>query len=144
MENRWWSKLLRVIGIILMSLTALFTLMGGAGTTCVALDPTGFGGKFAGIAPFQWLWIIFVLVGVAAGVLGIRAVILLSKGTRNAYRATLVALILGSVINAIHLLASRALRGSSMPVDGVLYTNILTLVIFLIFRIPGIWQHVKL
>src|SRR5512137_2313337 len=101
MENSWWSKLLRVIGIILMSLTALFTLMGGAGTTCVALDPTGFSGKFAGIAPYQWLWIIFVLVGIAAGVLGIRAVILLSKGTRNAYRAALVALILGSVINAI-------------------------------------------
>ena len=29
-----------------------------------------------------------------------------------------------------------------MPVDAVLYTNILTLIIFLLFRIPGIWQGV--
>ncbi|MBM3152052.1 MAG: hypothetical protein FJZ96_07605 [Chloroflexi bacterium] len=143
MRNSWWAKTLRIVGIVFMSLAAAFTLMGGAGTTCVALDPTGFGGRFAGIAPFQWLWILFVLVGIAAGVMGVRAVVLLVKGTKNAYRSTLVALLLGTVINAIHLFASRALRGGSMPVDGVLYTNLLTLVIFLLFRIPGIWQGVN-
>jgi len=142
MRNKWWAKTLRVIGIVFMSLTAAFTLMGGAGTTCVALNPTGFGGKFAGIAPFQWLWILFVLIGVAAGIMGVRAIVLLVKGTKNAYRYTLIALLLGTVINAIHMFASRALRGGSMPVDGVLYMNILTLVIFLLFRIPGIWQDV--
>jgi hypothetical protein len=51
MERKWWAKLLRVIGIILMGLTAVFTIMGGVGTTCVALNPTGYDGKFAGIAP---------------------------------------------------------------------------------------------
>jgi hypothetical protein len=30
-----------------------------------------------------------------------------------------------------------------MPVDAVLYTNILTLIIFLLFRIPGIWRGVN-
>ena len=143
MRNKWWAKTLRIIGIVFMSLTAAFTLMGGAGTTCVALNPTGFGGKFAGIAPFQWLWILFVLVGIAAGIMGVRAIVLLVKGTKNAYRYTLIALLLGTVINAIHMFASRALRGGSMPVDGVLYMNILTLVIFLLFRIPGIWQGVN-
>jgi hypothetical protein len=142
MRNRWWNKLLRIVGIVFMSLTAAFTLMGGAGTTCVALNPTGYDGKFAGIAPFQWLWIIFVLIGVAAGVMGVRAVVLLIKGTKNAYRYTIIALLIGTGINLIHMLASRLLRGSSMPVDGVLYTNVLTLIIFLIFRIPGIWQGV--
>jgi hypothetical protein len=142
MRSRWWNKLLRIIGIVFMSLTAAFTLMGGAGTTCVALNPTGYDGKFAGIAPFQWLWIIFVLVGVAAGVMGVRAVVLLIKGTKNAYRYTIIALLIGTGINLIHMIASRLLRGSSMPVDGVLYTNVMTLVIFLLFRIPGIWQGV--
>ncbi len=142
MRNKWWAKTLRIIGIVFMSLTAAFTLMGGAGTSCVALNPTGYGGKFAGIAPFQWLWILFVLVGIAAGIMGVRAVILLVKGTKNAYRYTLMALILGTALNAVHLYASRALRGSSMPVDAVLYTNVLTLIIFLLFRIPGIWQGV--
>jgi hypothetical protein len=83
------------------------------------------------------------VVGVAAGIMGVRAVVLLVKGTKNAWRYALIALLIGTVINAIHLLASRALRGGSMPVDGVLYMNVLTLVIFLIFRIPGIWQGVN-
>jgi hypothetical protein len=142
-RNKWWAKALRIVGIVFMSLTAAFTLMGGAGTSCVALSPTGFGGKFSGIAPYQWLWIVFVVVGVAAGIMGVRAVVLLVKGTKNAWRYALIALLIGTVINAIHLLASRALRGGSMPVDGVLYMNVLTLVIFLIFRIPGIWQGVN-
>jgi len=143
MRNTWWAKLLRIVGIVLMSMTAAFTLMGGAGTTCVTLNPTGFSGKFAGIAPYQWLWVLFVLVGIAAGVLGIRAVVQLIRGQKNAYRSALVALIIGTVINAIHMVASRALRGGSMPVDAVLYTNLLTLAVFLIFRIPTIWQGVN-
>ncbi|MBN2146158.1 MAG: hypothetical protein JW726_02175 [Anaerolineales bacterium] len=143
MRDRGWSKLLRIVGIVFMSLTAAFTLLGGVGTTCVALNPTGYEGRFSGIAPFQWLWILFVVIGVAAGVMGVRAVVLLVKGTKNAYRVAITALLLGTAINAIHLIASRALRGNSMPVDGVLYTNLITLIIFLIFRIPGIWQSVN-
>ena len=143
MRNKWWAKLLRIVGIVFMSLTALFTLMGGAGTSCVALNPTGYDGKFAGIAPFQWLWILFVLIGVAAGIMGVRAVVLLIKGTKNAWRYSMIALVLGSILNAVHLVASRALRGgSSMPVDMVLYTNVLTLIIFLIYHFPGIWESV--
>ena len=140
MRNKWWAKILRGFGIVLMSLTALITLLGGAGTTCVALDPTGFGEKFAGIAPFQWLWILFVLLGIAIGVMGIRAVVLLARGTKTAYRNALLALLLGTGLNAIHLIASRLLRGGSLPVDAVLYTNLLTLVIFLLFRLPGLRQ----
>ncbi len=56
-RNSWWGKTLRIIGIVLMTLTAAFTLMGGAGTSCVALNPAGFGGNFSGIAPYQWLYV---------------------------------------------------------------------------------------
>lgn len=142
MRNTPWAKTLRILGIVLMSLTAAFTLMGGAGTACVAINPTGWDGKFAGIAPFQWLWILFVLVGVAAGILGVRAVVLLVRGRRNAYRDALIALLLGAGLNLIHVFASRALRGGSMPVEAVLYTNVLTLIVFLLFRLPPIWQGV--
>jgi hypothetical protein len=142
-NNKWWARFLRIVGIVLMGLTAAFTLMGGAGTTCVALNPTGYAGKFAGIAPFQWLWVLFVLVGVAAGIMGVRAVVLLVKGTKNAWRYALIALIIGTLSNAIHVFASRALRGGSLPVDMVLYTNAITLIVFLLFRIPGIWQGVN-
>src|SRR5512141_833583 len=116
-RNTWWAKTLRIICIVLMSLTAAFTLMGGAGTTCVALNPTGFGGKFSGIAPFQWLYILFVLVTVAIGVMGVRAVVVLSRGKQASYRFALITLLAGAVVGLVHMLVSRALRGGSMPVD---------------------------
>ena len=142
MRNRWWAKLLRIVGIVFMSLTAAFTLMGGAGTSCVALNPTGYEGKFAGIAPYQWLYILYVLVTIAIGILGVRAVVLLCKGTKHAYRDALIALVAGAVVGVIHIATSRALRDGSMPVDMVVYVTVVTLILFLVFRIPGIWQGV--
>ncbi len=141
-RNTWWGKTLRIIGIVLMSLTAAFTIMGGAGTSCVALNPTGFGDKFAPIARVQWLYILFVLVTLAIGIMGVRAVVLLVKGTKNAYRYTMIALALGTLVGVGHMAASRVLRGSSMPVDMVVYTTVMTLIVFLLFRIPGVWQGV--
>ena len=141
-RNTWWGRTLRFIGILLMGITALFTIAGGLGTTCVALNPTGFGESMALLAPFQWLYIIFVIVTTAIGVMAARAVFLLAKGRSNSYRYSLIALILGIVVGVIHMLVSRALRGKSMPVDGVVYTTVLTLIVFLLFRIPKIWQGV--
>lgn len=140
--NTWWGKTLRFIGILLMGITALFTIASGLGTTCVAFNPTGFGDVMAPIAPFQWLYILFVIVTTAVGVMAARAVVLLAKRKPNSYRYALIAMVLGIAIGLIHMLTSRALRGSSMPVDGVVYTTVLTLVVFLLFRIPGIWQGV--
>ena len=143
MRDKWWAKTLRIVGIVLMGLTAAFTIMGGAGTTCVALDPTGYAGKFSGIAPFQWLYILFVLVTIVIGVMGVRAVVLLVKGMESAYRNSLVALLAGTIVGGIHMAASRLLRGGSMPVDMVVYTTVLTLVVFLLFKLPGIWQAIN-
>ena len=141
-NNSMLAKILRFIGIVLMGLTAGFTLLGGAGTTCVALSPTAYD-SMAALAPFQWLYILFVLTGIALGIWGIRATILLIKGDEAAYRQAVYVLVSGTVIGLIHIAASRGLRGKSMPVDAVVYTTILTLAIFLIFRIPGVWQIVN-
>ncbi|NUQ84385.1 MAG: hypothetical protein HUU11_06705 [Anaerolineales bacterium] len=140
-RNSFFAKFLRFIGIVLMGLTGGFTLLGGVGTTCAALFPTNFG-SMAALAPFQWLYILFVLTGVALGIYGIRATVMLVKGADNAYRDALAILIAGALIGFIHIFASRALRGASMPVDAVVYTNVLTLIVFLLFRIPPIWQGV--
>lgn len=139
--NSFFARTLRFIGILLMALTGGFTLLGGIGTTCAALFPTNFD-SMAALAPFQWLYILFVLAGIALGVMGIRATVLLIKGADKSYRDALIALIAGVVIGFVHIFVSRALRGKSMPVDAVVYTTVLTLVIFLLFRIPSIWQGV--
>ncbi len=141
-QNSFFAKVLRFIGIVLMALTGGFTLLGGIGTSCAALFPTRFGSMVA-LAPFQWLYILFVLTGIAIGVWGIRATVKLVKGAPDSYKMSLQALVAGVVIGFIHIYMSRMLRGKSMPVDAVVYTTVLTLIVFLLFRIPGIWQAVN-
>jgi hypothetical protein len=141
-RNKWWGKTLRFIGIVLMALTAGFTLLGGIGTICAALFPT----KWASMAPlasFQWLYILFMLSGVVLGILGIWATVKLIRGTSDSYKVSLEVLVAGVIIGGIHIYMSRLLRGKSMPVDAVVYTTLFTLVIFLLFRIPFIWQGVN-
>jgi hypothetical protein len=135
------GKVLRFIAIVFMGLTAFFTLMGGIGTTCVALAAEKYD-SMASIAPYKWLYVIFVLVTTAIGVMGVRAVVLLIQRKPNAYRYSMIALVSGTIVGVIHMAVSRALRGSSMPVDGVVYTTLLTLIIFLVLRIPAIWNKV--
>jgi hypothetical protein len=135
------GKLLRFVGIILMGLTAAFTIMGGAGTTCVALAAENYPSMEA-LAPYKWLYLIFVIATVAIGVMMARATYLLVKRRHNAYRYTIISLVLGIIVGVIHMVVSRNLRGSSMPVDAVTYAAVLTLIVFLIFRIPAVWEKV--
>lgn len=139
--NRSLVKILRFIGILFMGLTAGFTLLGGVGTTCVAVAPKNYDSMKA-LAPFQWLYGLFVLVGVALGIAGIRATIQLIKGAPQSYRSAMIVLLSGTAVGIFHTAVSRMLRGKSMPVDAVVYTTVLTLIIFLIFRIPSIWEIV--
>ena len=140
--NSFFAKFLRFIGIVLMALTGGFTLLGGIGTSCAAFNPTGFGDSMAPLAPFQWLYILFVLTGIIIGIWGIWATVKLVKGTPDSYKMSMQALVAGAIIGGFHIYMSRMLRGKSMPVDAVVYTTILTLVVFLLFRIPSIWQGV--
>lgn len=140
--NSFFAKFLRFIGIVLMGLTGGFTLLGGIGTTCAALFPTQYE-SMAALAQFQWLYILFVIIGIAIGIWGIWATIKLVRGTSDSYRMSVQALIAGVLVGELHIYMSRMLRGQSMPVDAVVYTTILTLAIFLIFRIPYIWQGVN-
>ena len=135
-KNTWWAKLLRFLSIFLLGVTSLFTLAGGAGTTCVALDAAKYGEPMSAIAPYQWLYQIFVLVTVAIGIVMTRATILLAKGQGKGYKSAVIALISGVVVGVIHIVVSRYLRGASMPVDGVVYVTVLTLIVFLLLLNP--------
>ena len=140
--NSFFAKFLRFIGIVLMGLTGGFTLLGGIGTTCAALFPTEYD-SMAALAPFQWLYILFVITGIAIGLWGIWATVKLVRGTAGSYKMSLQALIAGTLVGGLHIYMSQMLRGKSMPVDAVVYTTVFTLAIFLLFRIPSIWQGVN-
>jgi uncharacterized membrane protein (UPF0136 family) len=136
------GKVLRIVGIVLLGVTAVITLLGGVGTTCVALDASKYD-SMAPLANYQWLYVFYVLSGIVIGALGIWATRLLVKGRANAYRLALIALIAGLAVGILHMATSRALRGASMPVDFIVYATALSLVVFLLFRIPGVWNQVK-
>ncbi|MAT40782.1 MAG: hypothetical protein CL609_00460 [Anaerolineaceae bacterium] len=140
-KAKWWVKVLNIIGIVLMGLTAVATVMAGIGTTCVALAAENYSSKMALIAPYKWVYVLFVLITTAVGVMGVRATIMLIKRKPGAYSFSLITLMAGIVINVIHVVVSRAIRGSSMPTDGIVYITVFTLIIFFIFRIPGIWKE---
>lgn len=137
-----FGKILRIVGIVLLGITAVITLLSGIGTTCVALDPVKY--EMAAIAPYQWLYILYVIAGIIIGVMGILAVIALIRSKPAAYRAALIALTLGLVTGGLHMATSRALRGNSMPLDFIVYATAITLVVFLLFRIPGVWNQLNL
>ena len=142
-KKKGWAKVLHAVGIVFMGITAIFTIMAGAGTSCVAFAAEKFGPNMAPIAPYSWLYILFVILTTAIGVMMVRAVVLLIKKKANAYRYTIISLLLGIGIGVIHMIASRALRGKSMPTDGVVYFTLLTLILFLIFKIPAIWKEMR-
>lgn len=145
MENtKWWGKTLRIIGIIFLGITAVATIMAGIGTTCVAVAAKNFGPNMAKIAPYSWLYIIFVVVTTAIGVYMVKALIDMIKKKQQAYKETIISLIFGIIIGIIHMAFSRSLRGSSMPTDGVVYITVITLILFGLFRIPGIWKELNL
>ncbi|MHB8776685.1 MAG: hypothetical protein ACYC6R_02845 [Anaerolineales bacterium] len=137
-----FARFLRFIGIVLMGLTGGFTLLGGIGTTCAALFPAKYE-SMAALSQFQWLYILFVITGIAIGVWGIWATIKLVRGTSDSYWMSVQALIAGVLVGGFHIYMSRILRGKSMPVDAVVYTTILTLAVFLLFRIPYLWQGIN-
>jgi hypothetical protein len=135
-------KIIRICAIVLMGLTVAFTLLGGIGSTCAAFLTENFA-AMSPLLPYKWLYQLLVIVSVAIGLWGIRALVGLVKGKTWAYRETMLVLILGGLTALIQIIASRSLRGVSMPTDVRLYITFLTLILFLILRIPGIWEKVN-
>ena len=135
-------KIIRICAIVLMGLTVAFTLLGGIGSTCAAFLTENFA-AMSPLLPYKWLYQLLVIVSVAIGLWGIRTLAGLVKGKVWAYRETMLVLILGGLTALIQIIASRSLRDASMPTDVRFYTTLLTLFLFLILRIPGIWEKVN-
>jgi hypothetical protein len=64
--------------------------MAGIGTTCVAVAAENFGPNMAKIAPYSWLYIIFVVVTSAIGVYMVKTLIDMIKKKQQAYKETII------------------------------------------------------
>jgi len=132
-------KIVRVIAIVLVALTAIVNVVGGAGTYCAAFTPEKYDSMKA-LIPLQWLYQVLVFTVVGVGLAGAWSTYSLARAQKNSYGAALTILIVGVALAVVQMAASRSLRGKSMPTDLRLYVGGLTLIVFLFLRLPGIWQ----
>lgn len=137
------GKALRTVAIVLFAAAAAFNLLGGIGTSCVTLNPTGWSASMAQLAPFQWLYIVLMLGAILVSAWGIAVTVGLARGRRNAYRDALVVLLLSGILAAVQTYASIALRGKGAPQNIRYYFTTLVLVVFLLLRLPPVWRLIN-
>ena len=126
-----------------MGLTVTFTLLGGVGTTCVALGAENYE-SMVGLIPYKPLYQVLVVISLAAGVWGIPVTVSLARGRLRAYWHALIVLFVGTVSVAIQVVVSQVVRGSAAPANVRLYVTVFTLVVFLLLRLPPVWGRLDL
>jgi len=136
-ESKKPLKFLRGVAVVLMSLTVFFTLVGGAGTTCVAFGAEKYEGMEA-LIPYKLLYQVLVVLSLAAGIWGIPVIVSLVRGGQHAYRNALLVLLAGAVTSGIQMTVSQLVRGASAPANVRFYITAFTLVVFLLLRLPSI------
>ena len=132
-------KFLRVIGIILLGMTAGINLLGGAGTYCAAFSSNvGYRMAFKAIMDYRWIYQIVMVLTIPTGIAGIWALVKLIRGKSDAFRVTLIILVIGTILGGTQFITSMVLRGTATPANVKFFTNLATLVYFLILQIPSI------
>lgn len=138
------GAILRIIAIILVGLTAAFTLLGGIGTTCVAFNAEKYGRAFAMFVSYKPTYQLFVYVSLAAGIAGLVAAFAMVRGYKWAYWGALIIVLVSLVVAAVHMYYSSTLKGVSFfatpPENMRFYAAVITLLFLLLLRLPGIWQ----
>lgn len=136
------GKTLRTIAIILVSLAAAFTLLGGAGTSCVAFAAEKFGDSMAKLVPVKSIFQVLVVVSLAAGIYGTAAVLRLVRGKPGSVRDVIIFLLVGGIASGVQYYYSLTLRGSTAPNNIRLYSTVLALAVMLILQLPGLREKV--
>jgi len=138
------GKILRILGIILLGFTAAINLLGGIGTSCAAFSSNvGYRLAFKELMDYRWLYQILVVTTILIGLAGIWGLIKLVRGSPNIYRDVLIILVVGCILAGVHYFASMTLRGKAAPANVKFYINIFTLIVFLLFKAPGIREKIN-
>ena len=135
------GKILWIVAIIFMGLTAVMNLLGGIGTVCAAFLTENYPSMLE-IMDYRWLYQLLMVVTVIIGIANVWVIISLIRKREKSYRNAIFILVAGTIVAGIQVYASLALRGKAVPANMKLYTNVITLVLFLILKAPGIREWV--
>jgi len=138
------GKVLRTVGIIFFGFTTIMNLLGGIGTSCAAFITEEYPSYSVLIEEnLQWLYQGLVITTVLLAIWGIWVTIQLVKGQKNAYRNALIVLVIGTILAGIQYYYSLQLFGKAAPANMKFFSNAITLILFLIYLIPGIRERVS-
>jgi hypothetical protein len=119
-------------------------LLGGIGTTCAAFLTRDYPPYWVLIKEdMQWLYQGLVITTVLIGLVGIWVTIQLARGKKNAFRNALIVLVIGTILAGIQFYYSLQLFGKATPANMKFFSNVVTLILFLIYLIPGIRERVS-
>ena len=134
---------LKTAAILFMGVTAAMNLLGGIGTTCAAFSNNiGYKMAFRAILDYRWVYQALVVTTVPVGLFGIWATVQLVRGDSKVYRNSLVILLIGTFLGGVQFYASQTLRGKAIPANVKFYINLFTLILFLLFSLPGIREKI--
>lgn len=136
------GRILRIVAIILIALTAAMNLAGGIGTVCAAFFTREYPPMWA-LLDYQWLYQLIMIVTIVLGLAGAWATFRLFRGGIHVYRNALIVLGIGSVVGGIHMAASLILRGAAVPANVKFYINLVTLLVFLWLGTPAMRRIVQ-
>lgn len=138
------GKNLKIVGIVLMAMTTAMNILGGTGTVCAAFLTK----KYPMVdilrpVDYRWLYQTLMIVTILIGMAGIWATLALIRGKNRAYQNAVIVLIVGTVVSAIHFYASMTIRGSATPANMKFFANVITLIVFIIFGLPGMRERIN-
>jgi hypothetical protein len=131
------ARILWIVAVVAMGMTTAMNLFGGIGTVCAAFLTDNFPPMLV-LMDHQWLYQRMMLITIAIGIAGASVTFALFRGGSHVYRNALLVLIAGVVLGEMHARASLELRGKMVPANIKFYTNLFTLILFLILGLPSI------
>ena len=138
------GKVLRTLGIIIFGLATLMNLLGGIGTSCAAFFTKQYPPYWALIKEdMQWLYQGLVITTLILGIVGIWVTVQLIRGKKTAFRNALIILVIGTILAGIQYYYSMQLFGKAAPANVKFFSNAFTLILFLVYLIPGIRERVN-
>ncbi len=144
--SRKTGIILRVLAVVLVAGSAVFTLLGGIGTTCVAFNAELYGKTYVPFIPYKPTYQLLVYASLAAGVFGLAATLAIVRGYRWAYWGSVLSVLAALGTAGVHMLYSSALKQipffAAAPENMRFYVSALTLAVLLVLRLPPIWRGV--
>jgi hypothetical protein len=83
-----------------------------------------------------------MIITILIGLVGIWATLALVRGKNRSSQNAVIVLVVGTIVAGIHFYASTSIRGSATPANMKFFANVITLIVFQIFGLPGIRARV--